>query len=135
MSMAMQRLLSNPRETANQATVQMSNAALMSASTDLVDRLNFGYRSLIAFAMRNHRRIPKKPSGKDLLAKPTLEPDRVVLHEFADLAWSLGFTSPEIIDMQQHPITTATSAEPGNSRPLLVTDGSGTQGTEKWCAT
>jgi hypothetical protein len=125
MSMAMQRLFSNTRETASQATVQISDAALMSTSTNLADRVNFGYRSLIAFAMGNHRRIPKKPSGKDLLAKPTLEPDKAALREFADLAWSLGFTSPEIIDMQRHPISTATAAGPPNSRPLLVTDGCG----------
>ena len=124
--MAMQRIFSDTYEAAN-----ISDAALMSTSTNLADRVNFGYRSLIVFAMRNYRSIPKKPSGKDLLAKSTLEPDKAVLREFADLARSLGFVSPEIIDMQQHPISAVTAARAGHFRPLLVTDGCGKTKAQK----
>lgn len=99
--------------------------AQLSTQTNLADRANFGYRSLVAHVMRKYRYIPKKPLGKDLLAKPTLEPDRAVLREFVDLARRLGFVSPEIIEMQQYPVSAFTAAEPRHSRPPIVTDGCG----------
>ena len=69
-------------------------------------------------------RYAKEPCKKDLLAKRTISADKTVLREFADLANRLGFESPEITALEQHPLT----ALEIRSRPwqrLLVRDGPG----------
>ena len=84
--MAMQRIFSDTYEAAN-----ISDAAFISTSINLADRINFEYRSLIIFVIRNYRNISKKPSDKDLLAKSTLELNKTVFREFADLTRNLDF--------------------------------------------
>ena len=108
-----------------QDLMDTTEKTIVPTSMSLTRRLSFGYRSLIVFAMRNYRRIPKKPSGKDLLAKPTLEVDKTVLREFADLARNLGFHSPEINEMQNFPAPATTEAASVHPTPILVADGPG----------
>ena len=130
--MAIQKIFS-PARIDYQSTVQGFNISVIPTTTFLADQFTFGYRSLIAFAMRNYRRIPKKPSGKDLLAKPTLEANVNVLGEFAKLASRLGFASTEIVALQQSSVLSevaiATVLE--HPRPLLVTEGSGIPITQR----
>lgn len=122
----MQRIF-HPVYTHHQSTTEDLRFPSTSTTAELTDRVSFGYRALIAFTMRNHRKIPKKLSGKDLLAKPSFEVDRGVLREFAELASNLGFASPEIVRMQQCPIPAeaVTTAVSGQSRPSLIVEGCG----------
>ena len=75
--------------------------------------------------MRYHREIPKKPSGKDLLAKPRAILDTTRLREMADLAHHLGFESSEITALKQFPKSANPPILRGNEKPALVTDGPG----------
>lgn len=72
--------------------------------------------------MRYYREIPKKPSGRDLSAKPRALLDTTKLRELAN---HLGFELSEITALKRFP----TSADPpivrGNEKPALVTDGPG----------
>jgi len=88
-------------------------------------RIDLRYRQLCAFAMRYYREIPKKLSGKDLLAKPRAMLDTTRLREMVDLANLLGFESSEIIALKQFPKSADPTIVRGNERPALVTDGLG----------
>ncbi len=46
--------------------------------------------------MRYYYKVPKKPSGKDLLVKPRAILDTTISREIADLTNYLGFKSSEI---------------------------------------
>ena len=104
--MTMQRCFCNFCEIISQIMNQIFNANPISSSTNLINQINFKYWSLIAFMMRNHEKIPKKSLKKNLLAKPTFESNKTVLREFADFVWKLDFIFFEIIDLQQHLIST-----------------------------
>jgi len=75
--------------------------------------------------MRYYREIPKKPSGKDLLAKPRPILDTTRLREMADLANHLGFESSEITALKQFPKSADPLIVRGNEKPTLVTDSPG----------
>ena len=106
----------------HQSTVDTAGTT---ASATLAQQIAFGYRSLIVFAMKNYRRLPKKPSGKELLAKPIVEVDKTLLCEFANLARNLGFNSPEINEMQSFTGLANTETASVHIVPLLVADGPG----------
>jgi len=88
-------------------------------------KLDLGCRQLQAFAMRYHREIPKKPSGKNLLARPMAIVDTTKLREMADLANWLGFQSSDIIALKQYPNSAESTAVIEINRPILVTAGPG----------
>jgi len=88
-------------------------------------KLDLGCRQLQAFAMRYHREIPKKPSGKNLLARPMAIVDTTKLREMADLANRLGFESSDIIALKQYPNSADSTAVIENNGPILVTAGPG----------
>ena len=69
--------------------------------------------------------MPRDLKGKELLARHTTNADRTVLREFADLAERLGFQSPEITALKEHPGARDSRNPSENSKPLLVTDGVG----------
>ena len=75
--------------------------------------------------MRYYRKIPKKPSGKDLLVKLRAIFDITRLREIADLANRLGFESSEITALKQFPKLADPIIVRGNEKPALVTDSPG----------
>lgn len=114
---------------ANQATgwalIQETETTFNPVPADLAYQMDLGCRQLWAFAMRYHREIPKKPSDKNLLARPTPMVDTRKLREMADLVNRLGFQSSEITALKQHPNSTGSAAVTGNNRPILVKAGPG----------
>ncbi|KAL2036374.1 hypothetical protein N7G274_010907 [Stereocaulon virgatum] len=110
---------------ADSALAQDSEATVEAVPASLAHRVDLGRRQLYAFAMRYHCEIPKRPSGKDLLAKPRATSDTTRLREMADLAHHLGFESSEIAALKHFPKSTDSMVERASEKPALVTDGPG----------
>jgi len=121
----MNKIYTSINQSVDSALVQENETTFKSVPASSARRIDLGYRQLCAFAMRYHCKVPKKPSGKDLLAKPRAILDTTTSREMADLANYLGFKSSEITALKQFP----TSADPtivrGNERPAFVTDSPG----------
>ena len=105
--------------------MQESEATFETVPASPAYRIDLGRRQLYAFAMRYHCEIYKKPSGRDLLAKPRATLDTTRLREMADLANRLGFESSEIAALKKFPKSADPTVERGNEKPALVTDGPG----------
>ena len=122
---AMRRIFFDADGTPRHSTMETAGNIAVPTSAILAQRIAFGYRSLIVFAMKNYRRLPKKPSSKELLAKPIAEVDKTLLGEFAHLARNLGFNSPEINEIQSFTGSANTETVSIYTVPLLVTNGPG----------
>lgn len=72
----------------------------MPVPANLAYWIDLGYRQLQAFTMRYYREIPKRPSGKNLLARLTAIIDIMKLREIADLANQLGFKLSDITALE-----------------------------------
>ena len=122
---AMNKIYTGINQSVDSALVQENETTFESVPANSACRIDLGYRQLCAFAMRYHREIPKKPSGKDLLAKPRATLDTTRLREMADLANRLGFESSEITALKQFPKSADPTLVRGNEKPALITDGPG----------
>ena len=131
-STAMKQIYSGANQVTNSASVQETEFTFTSVPAGFTDQKDLGYRQLRAFAMRYYREIPKKPTGKDLLAKPRATADTAKLREMADLAAQLGFESPEITTLKQYPKSEDSMIITGSNRPFLVTDGPGEAKKERY---
>jgi len=125
LSTAMNKIYTGIDQSVDSALVQENETTFESVPANAARRIDLGYRQLCTFAMRYYREIPKKPSGKDLLAKPRAMLDTTRLREMADLANHLGFESSEITALKQFPKSADPPIVRGNEKPALVTDGSG----------
>lgn len=125
LSTAMKKIYTGINQSADSALVQENETTFESMPANSTRRIDLGYRQLHAFAMRYHCEIPKKPSGKDLLAKPMARLDTMRLCQMADLANRLGFESSEITALTQFPKSTDPMIVRGNEKPAIVTDGPG----------
>ena len=123
--MAMKKIYSDRDQSIDIALVQESENVFRTVPATPQYRLNQGYRQLYCFAMRHHREIPKKPTGKDLLARPTPPVDTARLREMADLATRLGFQSSEISALREYPKSANSAVTTESHSPFLVTDGPG----------
>ena len=93
--------------------------------TSMADRASFRYRMLFVHAMRNYRKIPKKPTGRKLLAKPMFSADVAALGDLAQLAKRLDLGSPEIDATLRSRINSEPALETAHSSPVLTADGPG----------
>ena len=125
LSTAMEKIYTGINQSIDSALVQKNETTFDSVPASSARRIDLGRRQLYAFAMRYHCEIPKKPSGKDLLAKPRAMLDTTRLREMADLANRLGFESSEITALKQLPKSADPTLVRGNEKPTLVTDGPG----------
>ena len=125
LSTAIQKAYSGVNQGSDFALAPEAETTFTPVSEGFAGRRALGYRQLCVFAMRHYCEIPKKPSGKDLLARPAPMTDTTKLREMADLADRLGFESSEINVLKQHPTSTDSTTEAGNDKPLLVTQGPG----------
>ena len=125
LSSAIAKIYTGINQSADLALIQENETTFKPIPADSARRIEFGYRQLCAFAMRYHREIPKKPSRKDILAKPRAMLDTARLREMADLANHLGFESSEITALKQLPKSADPSRVRRNERPMLVMEGPG----------
>jgi len=125
LSTAMEKIYTGINQSEDSALMQKNETMFESVPASSARRIDLGHRQLCAFAMRYHCEIPKKPSGKDLLAKPRAILDTMRLREMADLANRLGFESSEITALKQFPKSANPTIVRGNEKPALVTDGPG----------
>ena len=124
-STALFKAFSDINQRADRAVIQITESRFSSSPASSVDRADLGVRQLYAYAMRHYLQMPRDLKGKELLARHTTNADRTVLREFADLAERLGFESPEITALKEHPHARDARNPSENSKPLLVTDGAG----------
>ena len=122
---AMTEIYTDKNSRIDSAVVQESETVFHTVSASPQIRLALGYRQLYAFAMRYHRDIPKKRTGKDLLARPTPIVNVTRLGQMADLARRLGFESPEINALREYSRPLDFTATTESHRSILITDGSG----------
>ncbi|KAL9127435.1 MAG: hypothetical protein Q9217_003687 [Psora testacea] len=122
---AMEKIYTGINQSVDSALVQKNETTFESVPGSSARRIDLGHRQLYAFAMRYYCEIPKKPSGKDLLAKPKAMLNTTRLREMADLANRLGFESSEINALKQFPKPADPMIIRGNEKPTLVTDGPG----------
>jgi len=125
LSMATEKIYTGINQSVDSALMQKNETTFEPVPASSARRIDLGHRQLCAFAMRYHREIPKKPSGKDLLAKPRAMLDTTKLREMADLANRLGFESSEITALKQFPKSADPPIVRGNEKPALVTEGPG----------
>ena len=124
-STALFKAFSDTNQRPDRAVIQVTESSFMSSPASSADRADLGVRQLYAYAMRHYLQMPRDLKGKELLARHTTNADRTVLREFADLADRLGFESPEIIALKEHPPARNARDPSESSKPLLVTDGGG----------
>ncbi|KAH8655613.1 hypothetical protein BX600DRAFT_440113 [Xylariales sp. PMI_506] len=85
------------QEDENTFPVEVGSRVFCRVPVPIEDRFNLGERILWLFSLRNYKRLKPPRRGQKLLVKA--EPERVneaVLHEFAVLAYEIGFKSPNI---------------------------------------
>ncbi|KAL9119401.1 MAG: hypothetical protein Q9187_004044 [Circinaria calcarea] len=102
--------------------IQETESRLTPMPAGSSDIKNLGYRTLCAYALRHHREIPQKPSGRIVLAKPPAAINTKALRNMADLAYQLGFESPEIEALRQYSKDESEIGLAEPQQPLLVTD-------------
>ena len=124
-STALFNAFSDTNQRADRAILQVTESSFSSSPARSAERADLGVRQLYAYAMRHYLQMPRDLKGKELLARHTTNADRTVLREFADLAERLGFKSPEITALKEHPPARGARKPSQNSKPLLVTDGAG----------
>ena len=124
-STALFKAFSDNNQRPDRAVIQVTESSFASSPASSADRADLGVRQLYAYAMRHYLQMPRDLKGKELLARHTTDADRTVLREFADLAECLGFESPEIIALKEHPQARNARDPSESSKPLLVTDGAG----------
>lgn len=95
-----------------------------SSNPNLTDQYGFEIQKLYTYTMRHFLDMPRKINTKYALAKATIRVDRIVLREFAELASYLGFESPEIIKLREHPHPIA-ATQSRSLKQLLVENGLG----------
>ena len=105
--------------------IQVTESEFVSRSVSCHDQVELGCRQLYAFAMRYSYDVPKKLTGKNLLARHILKADENLLNAFATLADRLGFVSPEITCLRRESPVNSLNYSSNRSKPLLVTDGPG----------
>ena len=121
-SLALKCLGKNQRE--GHVRIQVTEDSFVHRAGNPADRIDLGVRQLVALTMRSYPDMPPDPIIEDPVQKATTKADRAVLRRLADLAWELGFDSPQILSMKQYPDSRTTRESP-QTPPLLVTSGNG----------
>ena len=125
LSTAMKKIYTGINQSVDSALVQKNDITFDSVPASSARRIDLGRQQLCAFAICYHCEIPKKPNGKDLLAKPRATLDTTRLREMADLASLLGFESSKITALKQFPKSADPTLVREDEKPALITDGPG----------
>ncbi|KAL5331275.1 hypothetical protein ACEPPN_000804 [Leptodophora sp. 'Broadleaf-Isolate-01'] len=87
---------------------------------------NLGVRQLIALAMRDYPAMPAdRVKENHVQTAPTKEADPAVLRSLADLAFALGFDTPQIRALKEYPSLRTARLNSSPSPPLHVTSRDG----------
>jgi hypothetical protein len=122
---ALQRAYTRKNQVAGQVKIQIIEGTFNHQAGTPADGSELGVRQLIAMAMRSYPSLPADPVHEDSVQKATVKADPTVLHRLANLAYDLGFDSPEIRLITQSPNSRITPFDSTPSSPLLVTSGPG----------
>jgi hypothetical protein len=90
---AMKRKFTGVNQRQGQLKVQISENKFIYRKGTPEDQIDYGYRQLHAFAMRDWPDMPKEPEKEDPRMKAPTRANLATLRRFADLATELGFHS------------------------------------------
>ena len=107
-----------------QVTEDAEDTFVYKSGTD-ADRVDLGWRQLVALAMRYYPYMPRDPIKEDAVKKATTRADQAVLRQLADLAYQLGFESTQIHALRQHSSSRIAGDDDPQFPPLHVTSGAG----------
>ncbi|KAH8765626.1 hypothetical protein BGZ57DRAFT_533732 [Hyaloscypha finlandica] len=107
-----------------QVTEDAEDTFVYKSGTD-ADRVDLGWRQLVALAMRYYPYMPRDPIKEDTVKKATTRADQAVLRQLADLAYQLGFASTQIYALRQHSSSRIAGDDDPQFPPLHVTSGAG----------
>jgi hypothetical protein len=108
-----------------QVRIQVTEDTFISKSGTDADRVDLGWRQLIALAMRYYPYMPRDPIRGDAVRKATTRADQAILRQLADLAYQLGFETPQIHTLRQHSSSRIAGDDNLHFTPLHVTSGCG----------
>jgi hypothetical protein len=107
-----------------QVTEDAEDTFVYKSGTD-ADRVDLGWRQLVALAMRYYPYMPRDPIKEDAVRKATTRADHAVLRLLADLAYQLGFKTPQIYALREHSSSRIAGDDDPHFPPLHVTSGCG----------
>ncbi|PVH67490.1 hypothetical protein DL98DRAFT_443489, partial [Cadophora sp. DSE1049] len=104
--------------------IQIAEDSFLDRTGTPADCVDLGIRQLVALAMRDYPSMPAD-CVQTVQTAPTKEADPAVLRSLADLAYELGFDTPQIRALKEFPSRTTARLDSPPSPPLHVTSGDG----------
>ncbi|KAH8799388.1 hypothetical protein F5884DRAFT_686783, partial [Xylogone sp. PMI_703] len=105
--------------------IQVTEDSFLDRAGTPAECVDLGIRQLVALAMRHYPDMPADPVEEDLVQKAAAKADPAVLRSLANLAYDLGFDTPQIRSLKQDPGVRTTRRDSSSSPPPLVTSGPG----------
>ena len=115
-----------------QVKIQVGDGKFFYRPGNKAARKELGWRQLVAFAMRNYPDLPRDPVKEDTTRKATAKADPAILCQEAELAYQLGFDTPEIRGLRQDLDSRPIRHEHYELSPLDVTSGPGVQRAQRY---
>ena len=119
------RSYSDKNQREGHVQIQATEDSFLDQAGTPVDGIDLRIRQLVALAMRHYPSMPADPVNPDRVQKATVKPDPAVLRSLADLAYDLGFDTPQIRSLQQYTGLRTTRLQSLSLTPLHVTSGPG----------
>jgi len=119
------RTYSDENQREGHVKIQISEDSFLDQAATPAECVDLGVRQLIALAMRDYPAMPADPIKEDPVQTAPTKADPAVLRRLADLAFELGFDTPQIRALKEYPILRTARRESSSSPPLHVTSGRG----------
>ena len=122
---ALERQFTGIKQQEGQVVIQVDESNFTVTAGSRADKVEFGCRHIVAFAMRHFVEIPRASVREGVSGKPRAKSDSTVLRQYVELAIRLGFESPEIEELMKTPSPAVSEAIEPSTIPPLVTSGHG----------
>ena len=107
-----------------QVKIQVAEHAWIYGPGTVAEQKDLGCRQIYAYTMRHYPCMPREPSREDSQKRAIAKADTLILGRFADLAYQLGFSSDEIIQLRQYRTSEATAGNNPQLGPPPIRAGS-----------
>ncbi|KAH7323832.1 hypothetical protein BKA65DRAFT_555502 [Rhexocercosporidium sp. MPI-PUGE-AT-0058] len=115
------RTYSDENQREGQVKIQITEDSFLDRAGTPAECADLGARQLIALAMRDYPAMPAdRVKENHVQTAPTKEADPAVLRSLADLAFALGFDTPQIRALKEYPSLRTTRLDSSPSPPLHV---------------
>ncbi|KAH6701287.1 hypothetical protein BKA61DRAFT_204025 [Leptodontidium sp. MPI-SDFR-AT-0119] len=120
------RTYSDENQREGHVKIQITEDSFLDRAGTPAECADLGVRQLIALAMRDYPAMPAdRVKENHVQTAPTKEADPAVLRSLADLAFALGFDTPQIRALKEYPSLRTARLDSSPSPPLHVTSGDG----------